>query len=38
MSPRQTLLYCVLITFFLHVVTYLLNTQLPLQILRRRPP
>ena len=33
MGPRQTLLYCVVITFFLHVVTYLLNTQLPLQIL-----
>ena len=33
MGPRQMLLYCVVITFFLHVVTYLLNTQLPLQIL-----
>jgi MFS family permease len=33
MGPRQTLLLCVAITLLLHVVTYLLNTQLPLQIL-----
>ena len=33
MGPRQTLLYCVVITLFLHVVSYLLNTQLPLQIM-----
>jgi len=33
MGPRRTLLYCVVITLLLHVVTYLLNTQLPLQIL-----
>jgi MFS family permease len=33
MGPRRTLLYCVVITFVLHVITYLLNTQLPLQIL-----
>jgi MFS family permease len=33
MGPRRTLLFCVVITLLLHVVTYLLNTQLPLQIL-----
>ena len=33
MGPRQTLFLCVAITLLLHVVTYLLNTQLPLQIL-----
>jgi MFS family permease len=33
MGPRRTLLFCVVITLVLHVVTYLLNTQLPLQIL-----
>ena len=33
MGPRRTLLLCVAITLLLHVVTYLLNTQLPLQIL-----
>ena len=33
MGPRRTLLYCVVITLLLHVVTYLLNTQRPLQIL-----
>ncbi|HET9541247.1 MAG TPA: MFS transporter [Candidatus Limnocylindria bacterium] len=33
MGPRRTLLFCVVITLLLHVVTYLLSTQLPLQIL-----
>src|SRR5262245_62286711 len=33
MGPRRTLLFCVVITLLLHVVTYLLNTELPLQIL-----
>ena len=33
MGPRRTLLFCVVITLLLHVVTYLLNTQLPLHIL-----
>ena len=32
MGPRRTLLFCVAITLLLHVVTYLFNTQLPLQI------